>query len=383
MSTTGNVCIAICLGATIGYWYEFAHDDLNATIHWEKADMLSRRISILALVCLCGAIADRAASAAEPKLVAAAEQEGQLAIYNCDIGESPVQIKRFSELYPRIKVTTYVASCWQTYNRHAAERGAGRPIADAFVSTDDVFMKMDDESMLEGYDSPELTHFPANVRPVNANYIRYKALLAAFTLNTDQMKGQPVPQDWTDFANPPAQWKGKISFYDPRTSSLAFTVLATLHQQLGAEGARKIYAGLKSMDAELSSSTPAGVTKLLSGEKPIMFYILTNQYGATVAKGAPLVFNVPKSGAIGTHFGVAAAKNAPHPNAAKLWTDFILSEGQKIVTSRAEYALSSDAPPPQGMPELKTIKIMATDFRKALADQKPLIEFWQEATGIR
>ena len=94
--------------------------------------------------------------------MAAAEQEGQLAIYNCDIGESPVQVKRFSELYPKIKVTTYVASCWQTYNRHAAERGAGRPIADAFISTDDVFMKMDDEGMLEGYASPELAHFPAD-----------------------------------------------------------------------------------------------------------------------------------------------------------------------------------------------------------------------------
>jgi hypothetical protein len=35
------------------------------------------------------------------------------------------------------------------------------------------------------------------------------------------------------------------------------------------------------------------------------------------------------------------------------------------------------------MPELKTIKIMPTDFRKALQDQKSLIEFWQEATGIR
>jgi iron(III) transport system substrate-binding protein len=244
-------------------------------------------------------------------------------------------------------------------------------------------MKMDDEGMLESYASPELAHFPANTRPVNSNFIRYKALLAAFTVNTDQMKGQPIPQDWTDFADPPAQWKGKVSFYDPRTSSLAFTVLATLHQQLGPERTRRIYAGLKAMDAELSSSTPAGVAKLLSGEKPIMFYILTNQYGATVAKGAPLVFNVPKSGAIGTHFGVASLKGAPHPNAAKLWADFMLSEGQKVVTGRAEYALRNDASAPKGMPELKSIKIMPTDFRKALEDQKPLIAFWQEATGIR
>jgi len=345
--------------------------------------MFGSRLTLFGLVGTVGLLAGGNAIAADPKLVAAAEQEGALALYNCDISESPIQVKRFSELYPKIKVTTYVASCWQTYNRHMAERGANRQIADAFISTDDVFMKMDDEGLLEGYASPELKNFPAHARPNNANYLRYKALLAAFTINPEQMKGVPIPQDWTDFGNPPAQWKDKISFYDPRTSSLAFTVLATLHQQLGAEGARKIYAGLKSANAELSSSTPAGTQKLLSGEKPIMFYILTNQYGATVAKGAPLVFNVPKSGAIGTNFGVATLKGAPHPNAAKLWADFILSEGQKVVTSRAEYALRNDAAAPKGMPELKSVKIMPTDFRKALGGQKALIEFWQEATGIR
>ena len=153
--------------------------------------------------CIVGGV-NQPAFAADPNVVAAAEQEGQLTLYNCDIGESPVQVKRFSELYPKVKVTTYVASCWQTYNRHVAERGAGRPIADTFISTDDVFMKMDDEGMLEGYTSPELAHFPAGTRPNNANYIRYKALLAAFTVNTEQMKGEPTPQDWNDFANPPA-----------------------------------------------------------------------------------------------------------------------------------------------------------------------------------
>ena len=88
------------------------------------------------------------------------------------------------------------------------------------------------------------------------------------------------------------------------------------------------------MNAELSSSTPAGTTKLLSGEKPIMFYILTNQYGTTVAKGAPLVFNVPKSGAIGTHFGVATLEGRP-PSKRWLWADFIMSDGQKVVSERA------------------------------------------------
>src|ERR1043166_7708407 len=108
----------------------------------DMAAPLKRCLAILGLIYCCGVLSDRTAWAVDPALVTAAEQEGQLALYNCDIGESPVQVKRFNELYPKIKVTTYVASCWQTHNRHAAERGAGRPIADAFIATDDVFMKM-------------------------------------------------------------------------------------------------------------------------------------------------------------------------------------------------------------------------------------------------
>ena len=45
--------------------------------------------------------------------------------------------------------------------------------------------------------------------------------------------------------------------------------------------------------------------------------------------------------------------------------------------------MRNDAAAPKGMPELKSITVMPTDFRKALADQKALIAFWQDATGIR
>ena len=265
----------------------------------------SVRILALGLVSICWMSLEQRAFAADPKLVAAAEQEGQLVLYNCDISESPVQVKRFSELYPKIKVTTYVASCWQTYNRHVAERGASRPIADAFISTDDVFMKMDDEGLARRLRVAGAHTLPERYATAKCQLYPLQGTARGLHGQHRSDEGPAGPAGLDRFCQRPAQWKDKISFYDPRTSSLAFTVLATLHQTLGAEGARKIYAGLKSMNAELSSSTPAGTTKLLSGEKPIMFYILTNQYGATVAKGAPLVFNVPKSGAIGTHFGVA------------------------------------------------------------------------------
>lgn len=323
------------------------------------------------------------AIAADPRLVEAAEREGQLMIYGCDVSETPMQIKRFSELYPKIKVSSYVAGCWQIYNRHSSERAAGKVLADLFYATEDVLSKLDGEGGLQRYDSPELKNFPKSARPVGTNYTLYKVILAGLTSNSDVMKGAPAPTDWMDFAAPRPEWKEKISFYDPRTSSAAFAVLATLYQNYGPEKAGQIYSGLRKSGAELAATTPAGVAKILSGEKPIMFYILTNQYGVVTAKGAPIAFTVPKSGAVAFNLGVGAVKETPRSNAARLFIDYMLTEGQEIVAKRAEYGLRNGAPAPKGLPRLSEVKILPTDVAKALKDQQKLLAWWQEQTGIK
>ena len=322
------------------------------------------------------------ARAADPALVAAAEKEGKLMIYACDVGETPPQIKNFEKLYPKVKVSSYVAGCWQTYNRNASESSAGRPIADLMQATEDVLSKLDDDHALADYTPPALKDFPPDAKPKGENYTLYKKIIAGFGYNSDVVKGIKTPTDWTDFGVDHPEWKDKISVYDPRTSSAAFNVLATLNQKYGTDGAGKIYAGLRVSGAELSATTPAGVAKVLSGEKPIMFYILSNQAGALIAKGTPLKYTIPASGAISMNLGLGILKTAEHPNAAKLFMDYMLNEGQHIVTQRGEYGIRNGITPPAGMPLLASIKIMPTDLQAALKDQKALIERWQKSTGI-
>ncbi len=340
--------------------------------------MSARWIAIAVMVAFC-----TRGMAADPRLIEAAEKEGQLTVYGCDVSETPMQVKRFSELYPKIKVLTYVAGCWQIYNRHVHEKAAGKPLADIFYATEDVLSKLDDDHETAAYESPELANFPATARPRGSLYSLYKVILAGFATNTDVIDSKTAPQDWLDFVAPSPSWKSKISFYDPRTSSAAFTVLASLEQNFGDQKAGDIYAGLKQADAELAPTTPVGVARLVSGEKPIMFYILTNQFGVMKAKGAPMEFIVPKSGAISMGFGVSLASSAEHPNAARLFVDYILSEGQNVVHARGEYGLRNGLAAPAGLPELGDIKIMPTDVKRALADQKKLLTWWQSTSGIQ
>src|SRR3984893_11446286 len=76
------------------------------------------------------------ARASDAALVEAAGKEGSVTIYACDPPLTPLYVERFKQLYPRIQVHTYVAGCWQIYNRHTSERqgegpAAGRIFSDA------------------------------------------------------------------------------------------------------------------------------------------------------------------------------------------------------------------------------------------------------------
>jgi iron(III) transport system substrate-binding protein len=325
----------------------------------------------------------REALASDPALIEAAKKEGNLVVYGCDPPQTPVYIDAFKKRYPEIKVTSYLAGCWQIYNRHVAERTAGKQTADVFFSLEDVLGKMQGESLLAPYQSPEIKNFPASAAPAGMDFQRVKTLILGFGVNKSHMAGIPAPQDWLDFVEPRKEWQGRFTFYDPRTSSAAFSLLAALHQNFGEDKTVAIYQGLVKAGAELAPTTPAGLSKMLSGERPMMFYVVNNHYSGAVAKGAPLEFILPRSGTVSAPFSIAVLKDAPHSAAARLFVDFMLNEVQAIVQRAGEYALRNGVAPPQGMPDLATVKTLPLDLGAALKNQTRLIEVWQRATGIR
>jgi|GEM_PF-2958429 len=322
------------------------------------------------------------AAAADLALVEAARSEGALTVYYCDSSLKDT-IEGFTALYPEISLTTYVTGCWQVYNRYHSERTAGRPVAGVFMGTEDVLRQLQSDGSLEDYASPEREFFPDSAKPEGAFFTMVKTIIFGQTFNESFAGEMPAPKDWLDFANPPPEWQGAVSFFDPRSSSTAFLLLATLHENLGPEKTASIYKGMMASGAELSPNTSAGIAKLLTGEKPIMFYILNNHYLANLEKGAPLTFTVPTSGTVAMPFGITVLNDAPQLNAARLFTDYMLNEGQQKIAEGGEYALREGVPQPTNLPPLQGLKTLPLDIEKALADQPALIEWWQNETGIR
>jgi iron(III) transport system substrate-binding protein len=347
----------------------------------KRSRTLSLAVLASALLVSAAIATSQCAQAADPALVAAAEKEGQLVVYGGDISETPHQVKRFAELYPKIKVTSVTMGGWQLYNRYMSEFKSGQNVADVFTNVEDTLLTLDAEGRLEAYTPAALKGYPSTTKV--GNFVRTKLGYAALVSNTDEMKDAPVPDDWTSFANPPKSWDDKIAYVDPRGSSVAFLVVAAMVQNYGKDKAREIYEGLRRTRPEISMNTPASVSKVVSGERPLMMYILTNHIVDALKKGAPLKFKIPKSGAVPFYFAAGVLKGARHPNAARLYTEFMLEQGQDVIIARGEYALRPNSPAPKGLPALNEVKLMSVDVKKALAEQKPLIAWWQEVAGTK
>jgi iron(III) transport system substrate-binding protein len=324
-----------------------------------------------------------AAHATDAAIVAAAKKEGALTLYACDPPQTPIYVERFKQLYPDIRVTSYVAGCWQIFNRHGAERQARRQAADVFFATEDVMTRLDSEKLLDDYKTPELAYFDAAAAPPDKKYLIVKTLIYGMASNRDATKGVTLPKDWLDYVNPQKAWQDQVSYYDPRTSSAAFALLAALYQNFGPDKAGAIYKGLIASHAALAPTTPAGMTKLVSGELPIMFYIMNNHFSGIAAKGAPIDFTLPASGTPKLNFGIGITEGAPHPNAARVFIDFMMSDAQQIIQKNNEYSLRKDVSPPKGMPPLSELKTLPLDIDKALANQSQLLAWWQDVTGIK
>ena len=198
------------------------------------------------------------------------------------------------------------------------------------------------EGLLQPYKVATWDTIPTEVKDVNPSdpaneahwYGDYYGVFA-FEVNTDVIAN--VPQDWADLLKD--EYKGQVALAgDPRTSSQA--ILAVYASGLANGGsladASKGLDFFKQLNAKGNlKSGVANSTNVAAGEFPITirwtYNSLANRDASAAAGGANIEVVVPKSGRFGGVYVQAISAYAPHPNAAKLWMEFLYSdEGQNL-----------------------------------------------------
>jgi iron(III) transport system substrate-binding protein len=302
------------------------------------------RLTLLALAALVAPAFAQNVPAGYPadyaQTIAAAKKEGKVVIYSAlDTKAAQPLVKDFNALYPDVKVEYNDMNSTEMYNRFIAESASGQGGADVMWSSAmDLQVKLVDDGQAMTYKSPEASKLPSwAVYKDQAYGTTYEP--AVFIYNKRLVTGNDIPQDHAAFAHvlnsETAKFKGKVTTYDIEKSGVGdmFVVQDTKY----FPGMKDLEKGFGAASYRVYSSTGNMLEKVSSGEH-LLGYNVLGSYALVRAKKDPnLGVVLPKDYTLVLSRVMFIGKGAKNPNAAKLWTDYILSaRGQKLIGSDVE-----------------------------------------------
>jgi iron(III) transport system substrate-binding protein len=328
----------------------------------------------LLIVLLSVLLAPSLVFAADQDLVAKAKGEGKAAFYANITSVEPV-MEAFTKTYGvkadymRLSTSKFVATV-------TTEHGAGKLMADVLQAPMPILDILKGRGILASYTSPEAAGYPEWARKddrIQIFGIEYVSLL----YNKELVKPADVPKRYEDLADP--KWKGKLVMADPSSHATTISWLVGLKEHIfkAEEPWQKFLNGLaanKPMFVASFGPTPAPVE---SGEK--LLAISMPKYILTKAP-APLDWARVEQPLMGTPRGIAITAGAPHPNAARLFMDYWLSQpSMKILAEQVgEYVLYPGVYPPiAGIDKAKVIPIRELtddEIQKWAAEFKKIFE---------
>ncbi|MDO8635844.1 MAG: extracellular solute-binding protein, partial [Dehalococcoidia bacterium] len=269
------------------------------------------------------------------KIVAAAKKEGNVTIYStsfiADIG------KRISDEFRKtygIQVDNLVGNGGTLLQKILVEQSMKGQIADIFLiggagSTSDLILRGGAESVAK--DLPVLKDKSVfKVDPVYSPGGEGLVWILAYSgvnINTDLIKPADYPKSYKDFLDP--KWKGKLLTQDPLTTGGAapFYYVPRFYKVTDVEYYRQIAKN----DVKIWGGNPREAAMMVArGEYYGEIGNSTDTVGPIMGAGAPLKTLPLVEGVTGQLGNTVVVKGAPHPNAARVFTNWLLSaEGQR------------------------------------------------------
>ena len=261
----------------------------------------------------------------EALLIKGAKEEKELMFYaTTPVTQVAVLRKHFNARYPFVELKHYYSPRQGILNKTLSEYRGNANITDVImtdVSYGTVLMK---EGVSAPYSTPDAARYVRGSFDPKGQWFTMYMLTTALVYNRNLVKPSDAPKTYQDLLDP--KWKGKMMF-DPE----AAFIMAAMEQSWGKEKARDYLSKLARQDLIFRRGTTLTSQLIAAGEQPIAIAINAETTADMRDKGAPLGFSVLPPRIIKPN-GFFAAKKAPHPHAALLFTDWALSEeGQKVL----------------------------------------------------
>src|SRR6266566_5492790 len=267
-------------------------------------------------------IANYAGTDRQSVLEAGAKREGGLLLYTTGTQIKPL-IDRFEAKYPYLRVELARASSADTARKVLEEYRAGFEKVDAFELASPGLVLPRDEGILQPFRSPELAAFAAEAVEPGRHWVVVRESYTGIGFNTKLLPSERAPKTYLDLLD--AQWRGKMAISGVSTTSVNW--VGTMLIALGPEFVRK----LGTQNIRVYNLTGRALANLMTaGEVALSPTIYNSHVAASVEKGAPLGWFAPGPVPV-TDSGVAIARKAPHPHAAILFMDFLMSKNGQVL----------------------------------------------------
>ena len=268
------------------------------------------------------AIANYAGPDRQRVLEEGAKKEGELLLYTTGTQIAPL-MKRFSDKYPFIKLKFFRAGSSEVAQRVTLEYQANYFAVDAFELGSDGLLVPRAHGILQPFTSPEMAAYPADAIDAQRLWVSARESYGGLSFNTKLIAREEAPKTWADLLKP--QYKGTMAFPGSTTTSAEWTgILLTAY---GEDFVRK----LGTQDIRVYKLTARALQNLVSsGEVAIAARASNAHVAEDRRKGAPVEWVAPGPVAV-TSTVAAVAARPPHPHAAMLMVDFLISEeGQRM-----------------------------------------------------
>lgn len=274
------------------------------------------------------------------KTLAAAQGEGQVTVYGPPGNQYRDAIISFQETYSKIKLNYFAGSGTDNSQRLFTERRAGKYLVDAFVAGSGTMVLLfrgaaldplppalilpenKDQSLWFGkkhlYADPENQYVFMMQGDVSSNIAAY---------NTQLVNPAEIKSFW-DVLNP--KWKGKIVAYDPKGRGHVQTIRGIYYNPtLGGEFLRRLFS---EMDVTVGRDQRLMLDWVAQGKFHLYLFATSSDVEDAQKKGLPVavIYASPEEAYMSGGFGhLSLVNKAPHPNAARLFANWMLSrEGQ-------------------------------------------------------
>jgi iron(III) transport system substrate-binding protein len=312
----------------------------------------------VALLLLAGALTSREAPAQDARLEAA-KKEGKVVWYTSLALSSAEKVaKLFEAAYPGIKVEVHRTGSQRILQRVMQELQANIKNVDVIHTSDaGHYVLLKDKRLLMKYTPAGVERFPASFKDKDGYHYGLRATVNVIAYNTKGVPAAEAPRTWKDLLDP--KWKGKLVSAHPGYSGVISTHVLALVNLYGWDYFKQL-AQNRPMLVQ-SAVDPSGV--VASGERPVAANGGDYTFYQVKKKGNPVEIVFPKEGVPLVISPTAIAAFAPHPNAAKLFTDFIFSRPVQQVMADSEglYTGHPDVTYPADQPKLSELKLLQVD----------------------